>query len=296
MATHPTDPPTRTAPTAPADAVDAVVPAGSVNRIPLVPGRINRFKALIPLQGRPLIAYVLDALTAARGVRRIFVVGPPEVLEVARQWPRVEVIPEGGSLVENVRRGLAAASTERVLVCNPDQPLLRPHVVEAFLQAALPLDADLVSIWVREADLAPFPEARRKLATFGDGRYAHGNLFLVRRDFPALEAARRRLDRLYRARKSTFRFAWALGPALFLAYLRVRLARQLPTLTEVLDYAGRHFGVRLRAVILPCPETVADVDEPEDYAGAERALTAASPARSEAAPPAPADTPPCSRS
>src|SRR3569623_1548906 len=60
--------------------VDVVVMAGSVNRIPLYPGNKPGQKALVELNGKPLIGYVLDALQAARGIDRIFVVGAPNVL------------------------------------------------------------------------------------------------------------------------------------------------------------------------------------------------------------------------
>lgn len=255
--------------------VDAVVLAGSVNRIALYPGNRPGRKALVEIAGRPLIAYVLDALTASRRVGKIFVVGAPEVLEYASRWPRVQGVPEGHQLVRNAWRGLRAAESPWVLFCNPDQPLLTTEMVDDFLQRAASVDGDLLSSWVRYEDLGRYTEGDHKFANFGDGRFAHGNLFLVRRDLPEIKRVRDRLDRLYRARKNNLRFAWTFGPVLFLRFLLARLSGKLPALAETLEIAGQAFGLRVAPVLCPHPEIVLDIDEPEDYAAVVRYLAEA---------------------
>jgi CTP:molybdopterin cytidylyltransferase MocA len=256
--------------------VDAVVLAGGINRIELFPGDKPGRKALVPIGGRPFIAYVLDALHRARSVDRVIVVGARAVLDCALKWPKAEGVPDGHTLVRNAWRGLHWARTDRVLFCNPDQPLLRAEMIDYFVERALAVDADLVSSWVRRESLGPYPEGEHKFADFRDGSYAHGNLFLVRREFPDLQEVRRRMDRLYRARKSNIRFAWELGPLLFARFAIAMLSHQFPTLDETLEIAGDRFGLTIGAVVCPYPEIVLDIDEPEDYAGAERALKALS--------------------
>ena len=83
---------------------------------------------------------------------------------------------------------------------------------------------------------------------------------------------RRRFDSLYGARKNVLKFAWRLGPKLFWTFLKARVTGHLPTLTETLERAGKHFGVRIGAVVGWEPEIALDIDEPEDYAAAERHL------------------------
>lgn len=253
--------------------VDAIVLAGSMNRIPLFPGNRPGRKALVPIQGRPLIAFALDALTKARSVGRTLVVGSPEVLEYATRWPRVDGLVEGTSLVDNAWRGLEASASERVLFCNPDQPLLTPEMVDFFVEQAVRRDADLVTSWARLEDLGAYTEGHHKFARFGDGEYAHGNLFLARRRFPNAPQVRRRLDRLYGARKNVYRFAWELGPELFLRFLVSLVCRRLPSLENALEIGGRSFGISMAGVVCPHPEIVLDIDEPEDYAAAERYLS-----------------------
>ena len=254
---------------------DAIMMAGSINKIPLFPGCAPGPKALIKLHGRPLIDYVLDALRDSAGVSRTLVIGHPLVLEHVRGREGVEGVTAGGSLVDNAWRGLAAGKTERLLYCNPDQPLLTGVMVDDFLNRAAPVDADLVSSWVPLAALQQdCPEGDHKFTPFGDGRFAHGNLFLVRRKFPEGARVRRRMDALYQARKKPLQFAWALGPRLFLGYVSARLRGKAPTLEQTLDTAGKTFGFHLAGVLCPYPEIVLDLDEPEDYTAADRQLSA----------------------
>lgn len=253
--------------------VDAVVLAGSVNRIPLFPGNGPGRKALVPIGGRPMIAYVLDALTQARSVGRILVVGAPEVLEYATRWRLTDGLLEGTSLIDNAWRGLEASSGDRVLFANPDQPLLRPEMIDQFVEQGVDEDADLVTSWARVENLGPYAEGKHKFARFGDGEFAHGNLFLARRRFPHAIQVRKRLDAIYAARKNAYKFAWALGPSLFGRFLIAIACRRLPSLRTTLEMIGRDFGVTLGCVESPYPEIVLDIDEPEDYAAAVRYLS-----------------------
>jgi len=252
---------------------DVVILAGGINRIAMFPGNRPGRKALLPMRGRPLISYVLDALKHSETVGRILVVAHPEVLEYVCRWQGVEGIREGYSLIRNARRGLLHATSERVLFCNPDQPLLTPAMIDDFVRQGLAKDADIVSSWVEWSDIGPYEEeGEHKFERFGDGRFAHGNLFLVRRDIPEAPQVRKRLEGMYAGRKHPVKFAWAMGPGLFARFLWARMRKQLPSLQETLNIAGRHFGVRIVPVVCACPEIALDVDEPEDYAAAVRHL------------------------
>lgn len=258
--------------------VDAAILAGGINRIPLFPGNKPGKKALVELAGRPMLAYVMDALAASRYINRIFIVGPDEVCQFARNWPgvkRVEGLPEGETVVDNAWRALRMAQSDRVLFCNPDQPLLRTEMIDAFLEPALEQEADVVSSWARSESLEKlghYPEGEHKFAPFGDGRYGHGNLFLVRRQFPHAVDLHQRMIRLYEARKNNFRFVWELGPAFLARFVVANVLGQMPSLEETLRMTSEHFQVSIGSVVLPDPELVLDIDEPQDYVAAERYL------------------------
>src|SRR5690606_20611534 len=90
--------------------VEAVVLAGATNRGKLSEVSDVPHEALIPIAGRPMVHYVLEALKASDSVQRIIVVGPEEALKTAGLPDGVEVTPAGESMVENLRLGLAKVS------------------------------------------------------------------------------------------------------------------------------------------------------------------------------------------
>ena len=94
-------------------------------------------KALMPLAGRPMLAWSLDALRACPRVEAVVVVAPPgmeaSVAEVA--GPDATVVPGGDSRAESVREGLRAAppGAALVLVHDAARPLATPQLIDAVL-------------------------------------------------------------------------------------------------------------------------------------------------------------------
>ena len=100
-------------------------------------------KALVPLAGRPMVLWSVDALRAVPAVARIVValppgVAPPELPEDARGRAEVRWVGGGEARSESVARALAALREgDPVLVHDAARPLLTPELVERVL-AALP--------------------------------------------------------------------------------------------------------------------------------------------------------------
>lgn len=94
-------------------------------------------KALMPLAGRPMLAWSLEALRSCDDVRAIVVVAPPgleaQVAEVAGAG--AAVVPGGDSRAESVREGLRAAPAGAglVLVHDAARPLVTPELIQAVL-------------------------------------------------------------------------------------------------------------------------------------------------------------------
>jgi 2-C-methyl-D-erythritol 4-phosphate cytidylyltransferase len=96
-------------------------------------------KALLPLAGRPMLAWSVAAMAAAPDVTRLVVVAPAGLeAEVARALAGLAVdavVGGGSSRPRSVRAGLAAAPEEDgpVLVHDAARPLLTPALVAAVL-------------------------------------------------------------------------------------------------------------------------------------------------------------------
>lgn len=253
--------------------VDAVILAGGINRIPLYPGNRPGSKALVEVGDRPLLAYSLEAARDAETVRRIIVVGPAPVCSEA--WRRVECreIVAEESLLANIRDGMAEVETERALYLTADVPLLRAGMLDDFVRRAAESRADLCASVVNRLRFAPFAETKKPFIRFADGEFTHGNLFMIPRE--SLEHADlwSPLDRLYAARKSAVKTVARVGPGLLLWFLFDVLLLHRPTLSAAAARVSRALGVEIEPVESPHPEIALDVDEPEDYALAQRALS-----------------------
>jgi 2-C-methyl-D-erythritol 4-phosphate cytidylyltransferase len=94
-------------------------------------------KALMPLAGRPMLAWSLDALRASPGIGAIVVAAPPGLEDAVAQaaGEGVVVVPGGPSRAESVREALAAVpgAARRVLVHDAARPLLSAELVAAVL-------------------------------------------------------------------------------------------------------------------------------------------------------------------
>jgi 2-C-methyl-D-erythritol 4-phosphate cytidylyltransferase len=91
-------------------------------------------KALLPVAGRALAAWCLDALAASEAVDGVIVVGPPgheTELAHALGLDPAQVVTGAGSRAESVACGLAAVGDEvdLVLVHDAARPLVRPELI-----------------------------------------------------------------------------------------------------------------------------------------------------------------------
>ena len=106
-------------------------------------------KALMPLAGRPMLAWSLDALRACRRIEAVVIAAPPglerEVADVA--GPDATVIPGGDSRAESVREGLRAAppGAALVLVHDAARPLATPQLIDAVLDGVEDADGAIAA-------------------------------------------------------------------------------------------------------------------------------------------------------
>jgi len=118
-------------------AVALIVAAGSGERLGL-----GRPKAFVPLAGRPMLQWSVDALRAVPEIERIVVALP----EGERAPEGTIGVPGGDVRSESVRRALAAAGElDPVLVHDAARPLLTPSLAVAVLRALDGVDAAIAA-------------------------------------------------------------------------------------------------------------------------------------------------------
>lgn len=236
---------------------EAVVLAGRENTGALRTVGDAPYEALLEIGGRSLLSRVLEALRGSEAIGEIRVVAPADLAGALPEG--VSLVEAGESLLENVRRGLAAARGERVLLTGSDIPLLQAWMVDRFLAEALPLDADVVyPIVPRAAVERELPGTRRTWVRFREGLFTGGNIFLLRREV-ALAAAER-AGRLLELRKKPWRLAGLLG-----GWFLLRLGLGRVGLPEVEERFSRLLGVRGRTLVTEMAAIGVDADKPEDF-------------------------------
>lgn len=245
---------------------DAIVLAGGGPEPTLDPTVAN--KALIPIAGRSMIAYVLDALRGARGVGKIAVVGPESLPPDVASRADVS-LPARGSMLDSLARGVEAlAPRAHVLAVAADLPLLSSAAVDAFLDACAGRDAGIYySIVPREVTEQRYPGVRKTYVRMVEGTFCGGGLILFA---PAVvERLRPLVARAVAARKRPWQLAQMLGVGTL-----VKLALGRLSVVEAEARASALAGITTRAVIVPHPEIALDVDgsHPETLALAREVL------------------------
>lgn len=252
----------------------AIVLAGDRTGKDPARGLFGGRKALLRLAGRPMVGYVLAALSAARAVGDIFVVANraqkiEQGLKAAGEKTRRARFIEGtDSPVKSVIRAIEQLKLKYpVLVVTGDNPLLTTREAESFCRKALAARGFDVAVAVAEKSrlMREMPEARRTFVPLKGDAWGGCNMFALLNE-SALNAARFWIE-VERNRKKTVHMVAALGlPVLFGSLTR----------TLSLEEGFRKVSARLGARILPLPvddiRVAMDVDKPADAAAVEAAL------------------------
>jgi GTP:adenosylcobinamide-phosphate guanylyltransferase len=240
---------------------DVVILAGAGRQSELTLAENVENKAWIEIGGRPMLAYVLEALQKTGVVGRIAVVGPAAALAPLMEDYGIIAVAEGDTIPENLSRGVAAlAPRSHFLIASADIPFLTAEAVLDFLQCCKPYSHDVYyPIVSREDNDRRFPGVTRTYVRLRDGVFTGGNIFLAS---PAgVETALPRLERFFALRKSPLKLAASLGPIFVLKLLTRRL-----TLAELETHFSSLFGLKGKAVYSSYAEIGTDVDKPSDLA------------------------------
>ncbi|NLA10986.1 MAG: NTP transferase domain-containing protein [Firmicutes bacterium] len=247
--------------------VDAVVLAGG-GAEPLTRAEGVSNKAFIDLLGRPMLAYILEALAGAGPVDKVIVVGPlRELSGLLEQGYRFTPVAEAGSMLENAAAGLNRSDQERpCLLLTGDIPLVNEGTITRFIELCRPFDDDFYyPILTRESCRERFPQMQRTYVRLRDGCFTGGNMALLR---PAWFArCRHRLDQFVLYRKKPLKLLRILPVGLILKFLFNRL-----TVGELERYLSAMFQARARAVPCDLVEIGTDVDKTSDLEVVRQAL------------------------
>lgn len=244
--------------------VDAVILAGGDGAVidPAI-----RIKGLVPIAGKPMVEWVVDAMRASEAIAEIAVVLP--TAEHLGAWAdKVDkLVVSDGAFIDNVLAGVDSFRNDRaVLVATGDLPALTPAALDDYVVRSLGAGADFSYPLVpKEAMEEQFPGAQRTYVKLVNGSVTGGNMMLLA---PSLVHNNREIgQRLFETRKSPVNMARVIGVGFILKLLAGRLDP-----TDVAAKMGELLGGSCAAIWTNHASIGADVDKPIDVIVAERVL------------------------
>jgi molybdopterin-guanine dinucleotide biosynthesis protein A len=207
----------------------------------------QKYKALIPVAGAPMLRRVAKTLLACPEIARIVVLGqePDQLRPALPDDPRIDVLAS----VDGISRSIIAVAG----TCAAPWPLLITTAVS-------------VGMVERSIVLARFPETKRTWLKFWDGAWSGANLFAL-----TGENARAALTLWTEAegdRKQAFKlfhhFGW---------WLALRAITRTIGLGVALRQAGKRLGMAVQLVPLADGDAAVDVDTLADHKLVEARLT-----------------------
>lgn len=224
-------------------------------------------KALVEIDGTPMLQRVIAALQASASVQRILVSGParncldtsPSLQQALDEGGVDWIEPDRSPSTSAFRSMQQIAASIPVLITTADHPLLRADIVEHFLSEATRSGADVaVGLTTFASIHEKFPDATKTVLRFRDGGYCGCNLFAFLT--PQSRAVAEAWRKVEQQRKNPLRVIGQLGWWSVLLYLLGRLS-----LERALRQLSARLKVRIHAVILPFPESAIDVDSIADH-------------------------------
>ena len=242
--------------------MNVIVTAGGIPKPeePLYPYTKGKSKSLLEVAGRPMIQWVIDALTKSDKISNIFVIGLGSEAGLKTTKP-IFYIPNQGSMLANIVTGFAKvheidSSAEYIMIASSDIPDLRSEMVDWLVQQVESEPADLYYGVVRKEIMEKtYPNSRRTWTKLKDMEVCGADINVAH-----ITMATEHLETwetLIGRRKSPMKQAAAIG----FGTLFLLLTRQA-TLKDLVARVSRSIGIRGKAIEWPWAEAGMDVDKP----------------------------------
>jgi hypothetical protein len=215
-------------------------------------------KALIEITGKPMVQWVLDALSEAKSVGRVVVVGLDESSGLKCTKP-LSYLPNQGGMLDNIRgsaREIARLnpSAEYVYIVSADIPTINNQMVDWVGAQVKPGDEAIYNVIERSNMEKRFPNAKRTYVKLKGMEVCGGDLNIV--SLPTILSHTGPWERIAAARKSPLKQAALVGyDTLILFLLRAM------TLDQAVRRAAKNLKLSARAVVCPYAEIGMDVDK-----------------------------------
>ena len=242
--------------------MDALITAGGIPLPdePLYPNTRGGYKVMLPLAGKPMIQWVLEAIDASTVVERVIVIGLPEITDL-RCKHEVVMIKGQGDVLANIKAGADEVlrvhpDAKKAFIISGDVPCITGQMIDWMAGQIMQGEADVYYPVVERNEMEKvFPASRRTYVHLKDGDFCSGDVLGIN---PQAAGADSPLwHRISAARKNPVQQASILGiDTLFLLLLR-QLA-----LEDAQNIVSKRMGIHGKVVRIPYAEMGMDVDKP----------------------------------
>lgn len=218
-------------------------------------------KAIIPVNGKPMIDYVLDALSAAKLKTPFHVSGFGAEYD-QRLAQSLSAPGPAGSAYAALTDGISFPC----LVTTCDHPLLTQEMLDSFISGAKESGADFCVGFAEKSVIQPaYPDVKRTYWNFSDRPVSGCNLFYIANEkgLAVIEFWKQ----AQHLRKQPIKLAKTIAWGLLFKYLLGRL-----TLTAAFSYVSKRLDITAAPILIPIAEAAIDVDKPSDKALVEQIL------------------------
>ncbi len=251
------------------ETISAVVLAGGMitEGDPLYESTGTLKKSMLPVAGKPMVQWVIEAIDRSVSIAHIIVAGLEEQLWFETTKPN-STMPDTGGMLANIKQGLEAVNgmgqgDEFVLLASGDIPTITPQIVDWRVHNALEVGADVnYAVVTRETMEARFPKSKRSYVQLRDMSVCGGDLNVLR---ASLAGEDQLWERIIEARKSAWRQVSLLGYDLLLQYLLRRVS-----LESAGDKVSERLGIHGVGTVSPYAELAMDIDKPAHLEVVER--------------------------
>ncbi len=216
-------------------------------------------KALIMIDDKPMITYIVDALNNSENIDKIIVVGPKNELHPYIGKKVEEILNPGNSILENMERGLNFFnSDDNLLILTSDIPLITPEAIDEFLNICTKRKLCIgYPIITKENIIKKYPETERTYVKMKEGILCGGNIVFFKPE--VFFQNKELIQGLFNNRKNNLKNAKILGLKCILKFLFKTLTIE-DAEKRVTDIIGYNSG----AVMVSYPEIMIDLDKLSD--------------------------------
>jgi GTP:adenosylcobinamide-phosphate guanylyltransferase len=242
--------------------MDAILTAGGIPlpEDPLYTYTNGNAKALVDVAGKPMIQWVLDALSNAKQVDNVILIGLSPKSDVTCKKP-LHYISNQGRMLANIVAGVNKAlelnpKTEHVLVASSDIPGINAEMVDWLIETCMQTKEDIYyGVIPREVMETRYPGSNRTYTKLKDIQLCGADMHITH-----VRMATEHLDmweELIGNRKSPLKQAATIGFGTLL-----KVATRSITLDDLVVTVTKRLGITGRPIIWDHAEPGMDVDKP----------------------------------